>query len=101
LKQRLWTLAAAVLGFGLIVGGAASAANPCKKDCAQVKKDCISAAKTAKTACISGGGDKAACKATFKTEKKACLDAFKAAKTTCKTDKENTNVCSPSGAFLD
>ena len=101
MTQRFWMLAAAaVLGVGMLVS-TVGAANPCKKDCAATKVACIKAAKDAKTTCISGGGDKATCKSTFKTAKKACLDAFKTAKATCKSDKENTNVCSPSGAFLD
>ena len=93
--------AVAAIGLGLLVGSA-GAANPCKKDCALAKVACIKKAKDAKTACKSASGaDKAACNATFKTAKKACIDTFKAKKPACKTDKENINVCSPSGAFLD
>ena len=98
MTQRFLTLAAAaVIGFGLLVS-AGNAANPCKKDCAQSKVACLQAAKAAKKACT---GDKVACKTTYKAAKKACLDKFKADKVKCKDDKENTNICSPSGAFLN
>ena len=101
MTRRLWTLAAVTaIGLGLLISPV-NAANPCKRDCVVAKKACIVAARTAKTACLGAGGDKAACKATFKTEKRACIDDFLAKKVACKTDKENTSVCSPSGAFLD
>jgi hypothetical protein len=92
--------AVAAIGLGLLVSPV-SAGNPCKLDCAKAKVACIKKARDAKTACISGGGDKATCKSTFKTAKTACVTTWKAKKPACKTDKENVNICSPSGAFLD
>ncbi len=101
IARTIMAAAAVALGLGLLVGPV-SAGNPCKLDCAKAKVACIKKAKDAKTACLSASGaDKPACKATFKTAKTACVTTFKTKKPACKTDKENINVCSPSGAFLD